>query len=154
MSQVEKEITTCMVSLVHMLGLTSMTAKNPQQKTPRYLPALCGFLLCGTMVGCQLPRQTPVQTASHPQRMQFGWSGFGNTDRSGAGDISQAGADEAKPVHRTRNNNPDTPRDSQWSKWLDYLPKAPRIPLPRTDVDGSEIAVLDPVDTPSQDGLP
>ena len=143
-----------MVSLVHMLGLTSMSSRNPQQKTLHYLPALCGLLLFGTMAGCQLPHQTPVQTASHSRRLQFGWSPFRRADRSSAGDISQAGSDEVEPINGTMSNDPENPRDSKWSKWLDYLPKAPRIPLPRTDVDGSEIAVLEPVESLLQDGAP
>ncbi len=32
---------------------------------------------------------------------------------------------------------------SRWTGWLDHLPRPPRIPLPRTDMGGNDIAVLE-----------
>ena len=93
-----------------------------------------------------------MQTASHSRRLQLGWPPFRKADRSNADDSSQADSAEIEQVDLTSRHDPDVPRDAKWSKWLDYLPKAPRIALPRTDAPGSEIAVLERVESPPQDG--
>lgn len=129
-----------------------MSSRNPKKKMPRFVLALCGLLLVGTATGCQLSHHVQKQAVSHPRRLQFGWPPFGKADRSQAADILHVGSHGIEPVNRRRSNVSDAPRDPKWAKWLDYLPKAPRIPLPRTDTHESDIAVLEPVESPPQDG--
>jgi hypothetical protein len=89
------------------------------------------LLFCSTY-GCQSSRSATPLTRRHDllqQRASF-------SDPSDDASMRQVAA-TADDVGASTEHN------SSWTNWLDRIPRPPRIPLPRTDMGGSDIAVLE-----------
>jgi hypothetical protein len=58
----------------------------------------------------------------------------------------------AHVVQQQDASNAPATAASTWTRWLARLPRPPRVPLPRTDMGGSDIAVLAPPTTAADSG--
>jgi len=94
------------------------------------------FLLLAS-VGCQHQQASTPLSRRHELLQLRAETSRGSDDKSQENSVTSA---EFNGKDGEMAANPG----SRWTGWLDQFPRPPRIPLPRTDMGGSDIAVLEP----------
>ena len=125
--------------------ISASSTEKPYKMRRRYMicgfsrsvPLICGLFLLLASVGCQ------HQQASTPLSRRHELLQLRAQSSNGAADKSQENPVVSAEFHGT-DGKMAANSGSRWTGWLDHLPRPPRIPLPRTDMGGSDIAVLDP----------
>ena len=119
--------------------------ENPQKMRRTYMiggfsrsiPLICGLFLLLASVGCQHQQASTPLSRRHELLQLRAQSSRGADDKLRDSPNASAEFDDTDGKMAA---NPG----SRWTGWLDHLPRPPRIPLPRTDMGGSDIAVLEP----------
>lgn len=144
-----------------------MISNRPTCRIPPHWRIVCGLVLVGTVTGCQVP-PAGVSDAGNRRQWLLGWSPLWSrkAEQTQSEEIRQASFSQRGPLtaadddvtlgsqdgryFRPAAGSPDE-RDSHgsflrgnFSKWLGKMPRRPRIPLPRTDLGGSDVMVVEP----------
>lgn len=102
----------------------------------RPVPVICGLLLSFALVGCQHQQASTPLSRRH-ELLQLGAQNSQPADDQSE-EPSVVSAESNGTEGKTAANS-----GSRWASWFEHLPRPPRIPLPRTDMGGSDIAVLE-----------
>lgn len=98
----------------------------------RFAISTLGLLLFCSTYGCQSSRSTTASASRH-DLLQYRSTSSDPLDHASAQQVAATSDDVGSSSEHS----------SRWTNWLDRIPRPPRIPLPRTDMGGSDIAVLE-----------